>query len=310
MKKLLILLLGFLIYIPLTGFTNIEYGSSNNSNSTISEFVTLQQSTDGLAELGVNQEIFDEFLKNVANQLKILIDFSLKNQVNTDNSLTLESKQKLLNNGFVVYASVTEHKLIVNVQFANSSFRDYFCGDDAYSNVVLEEKFFVINRVVTMKPSVVKININEDIISLPEAVYNYVNNMALNEFGTSALKVFQNPQYEYSLITSLHRIHSNASYISYDNGYYYHTWIVGNVDDLIIKTYTTHANTIIWYLSAVVLTLIFALILWGVSLLKNKKLKNINISNNSQNIQKINNEIKISIDLVESDKDSKDKNNK
>lgn len=255
--------------LPLSGFASVGYGAIIESNSVINEYVTFSYNNTQPALLGVTNEKFDEFLAEVGEELSEVVKNNLKSQIAKNTSLSVESKANL-SKGFSVSADVIESQFILTITYANSTYWNYFCGDYA-SKTEKEGGLFTFNNVTTMKTKSTKLEVNGAILPLPRAVYNGVVNSAVDAFGSEAQTVFNAPEYRYSYITTKHRIHSNATEQKFFGGYYYHIWDIQDIETTTIKLHTTHLNSIVWYILALGLTLIFMAIILIVGHIRKKR---------------------------------------
>ena len=73
MKKIILVFMAFMAFLPLSGFASVGYGAIIESNSVINEYVTFSYNNTQPALLGVTNEKFDEFLTEVGEELSEVV---------------------------------------------------------------------------------------------------------------------------------------------------------------------------------------------------------------------------------------------
>lgn len=262
MKKIIIVAIMFLVWTPLCGFINVDYGAIINKNGTISEYVTISSDQSTLDELTLDQEAFNNILSKSGGEIIDIVKLIFTNKINTDETLSLTTKQ-LYRNGVILSAQLSENNsLVINFKFSSAKLWQYFCKSGTETEIEYDYRFLTYDTINNLNPRISEIKTESKTYLTPQFVYNYVSTEITNELGEEALTAIENPKYTYSYITTKKRIHTNATEQIYFNGYCYHTWEIEDVENSVIKIYTTHANSTVWYLIALGLTSVFMLIIY------------------------------------------------
>jgi hypothetical protein len=275
MKKFIIVAIMLLVWMPLCGFINVDYGAVINKNGTISEYVTISSDQSTLDELEITQETFKNTLSKSGAEIIDIVRLIFINKINTDESLSLEAKQQY-RNGVILSAQLSEHNsLVITFKFVSAKIWQYFYKTQAETEIEFNYKFLTYDVTNNINPRTSAIETENQVYLTPQFVYNYVYAEIINQLGEEASTAIETPKYTYSYITTKKRIHTNADEQLYFNGYYYHTWEIADVENSMIKIYTTHANSVVWYLIALGLTAVFMLVIY----LKSKNNKKFLINN-------------------------------
>lgn len=262
MKKFLMFAVMLVISLPLFGF-NLDYGAITNKNGTVVEYVSVYCKDKVLEDLDISQSQFNQVLlsacdssipNNVLEKLKNLF----LNKIDSDTELNAEAKQKL--KSFYFSAKLLENKFFLSINYSSVEIWKYFCSQGDEPTQEFSYHFLTYDVISTIKPKISTFVVDENVLTMPQFVFNLLSEKISEEFGGEALTALGSPEYEYSYVTTKRRVHSNADETFYNDGFWYHSWSIESLDDSIIKIYTTYANAVVWYLLALGLTGIFMLV--------------------------------------------------
>lgn len=270
MKKFLIIAVMMLISLPLFGF-NVDFGAISNKNGTVSEYVSAYCDEFTLDDLNVSQAdingIFSSACSNVVESLRLIF----ASKINSDTDLNVETKQNYLRN-FVFSSQLLENKFFITINYGSVEVWKYFCVQENLTTQEFHYFFLTYDVINTIKPRISSIAVNNIVYTTPQFVYNLLCDAIITELGQGAEEAINEPEYSYSYVTTKRRVHSNAEEMFYNDGFYYHTWSIEDIDNSTITIYSTYANSVVWYLFALSLTGIFLIVIVIKS--KKSKLKN------------------------------------
>lgn len=267
MKKLLTTAIIIMLCIPLLGF-NVDFGAITNRNGTVKEYVSLYCNSTTLDELNISQAELNQILFTASGDVVSSIRTIFTNKINADTELNVETKQNYLKDLFFS-AQVLENKFFISISYGSEELWKYFCEEEDLSSQEFHYFFLTYDVIKTIKPRISSLAINDVEHTFPQYVYQILSGVLINELGQEASALLNNPDYSYSYVTTKRRVHSNAEEIFSNNGFFYHTWSLADINNSQITIYATYANSVVWYLFALSFTSIFLLAI----LVKSKYLK-------------------------------------
>ncbi|MDD3862571.1 MAG: hypothetical protein PHV79_01785, partial [Clostridia bacterium] len=279
MRKVFCLSLVLTMLFPLFGFVNVDYGAEISKTGGILEFASIKFKENTAETLGETQENFNLILNEARSSLENTLAAQLTEKVNSNTELETEKKANYLRN-IIVSVRATENNVLVQINYGTVEMWQFFSGKET----ALEYKysFLTYDAINTLKPRISSFQFGGAETTTPEFLYDYIGSVLLTQFGAQASEIIENPEYTYSYITSKRRVHSNADENFFHDGYWYHTWSIEDMDDSFIKLYTTHANSVVWYLISLGLTAVFMATAW---LVAKYKFKNNNLKKDLKNFE-------------------------
>lgn len=256
-KKLLVFV--FLSFaIILSGCAKVQYQHIFNADGTIVDSFVVELDEASLNAKNVN-------VSNLKFQIKDKMTYYMQIFINAfysrDDGLSREEKNSIFSN---VDTKIEENEkyIIARFTFKNATAFTYFYGyqliDDTDDGIETTEGTFYNTSVSSGKTifsSDVAKNVAEE-FRTSETINN--------KFTLDDVKFY------YTFGTTHSKIHSNATYQFDENGVCYHQWALNTIDDEII-TFTLQPKPINWYILALSLTFILAVILYVISLFTRKK---------------------------------------
>lgn len=271
MKKLALIFMAVIAFTTFSGFVGVGNATHLTQTGKVSEYVFFDMDATELLEAGIQKADYLEFLTELTPTLKSDIAKSLRDKVNTDFTLTTESKEKLLTEASLA-VNVENEQLVIQITYLTQTTSKYFADFEKPERHIQENNIFTYHIYSEYELPVTKINLNGEKQSLASAVEDYVKIKSQTEYGATITPAFLITNYEYQFITEHGRLHSNAEEIVAQHGQFYHYWTVEDFDRQVIMLYTTHAHTWVWYVLALILTGIFALVIYIVSRLRKENI--------------------------------------
>lgn len=258
LKKILLTLLITFIMLLSTGCASIEYERVLNTDGTILDAVCVKLDNEKITTAGFNLETVKTEIKSKMN---LYITAIIQSFYNRDDGLLDIEKISVYNN---ITTTVTEKNdyIIASIKFRNYNTFKYFYGlhldnDDNDNTKTIEE--FLYNKNVSAGKTIFSTSDAEFITN--EFLCYFDNNFTIN-----------NAELLYSFGTPESKLHSDANYKFTHDGVYYHQWVLNDVNQD-ITTYTYQMKPINWYILALILTFIFIIVLFIISLFQKKKVE-------------------------------------
>ncbi len=273
-NSLFLILMLMIIALTFSACAQVRVMTITNVDDTIDEIVTVTIIPDEVLSAGYNlselkldietkSEAQAETLKEKLNK-KIFVDLM---SVNDEESKTTLNSFK---DGIEVIKSAwNNNTYAIGIRFKNIDVYKYYynISNNTKTEMQTEEHFFYDKVYYYASTMYVK---HHDLFNMVNDYYSK-NYPGLINSDTNELL--------YTYKTNLRRQHSDADYITYEQGEYYHTWVVDpqNLDKPIMLYYNV-ANPENWILVAICITLGVTVILAivGAILNLNKKHNEIN----------------------------------
>lgn len=281
-KSLMLVLLLLVIALSFCGCAQVRAITISNDDGTVEELVTISLDTEAVVSAGysVSELKIDietkakaqaQLMKDVLNQ-KVINDLF---NVGTD----LESANVLnsYKDGIsIVSNNWKENDYVIGIRFKNIDVYKYYYGIKENSKPEMkEEEHFFYNKVYYYA-STMYVKHHE--------LYDSVNAYYSTKYPN--LITSESNELLYTYKTDLRRQHSDADYITKQDGYYYHTWVVdpNNLDEPIMLYYNI-ANAGNWIIVSICVTLGVAVVLTIVGVIINliKKKPEIEIKKEDEN---------------------------
>lgn len=263
-KKGIILLLLLVVTISFSACSSVRSMTVENENGTIDELVYVSLDTDKIYGEGYDYSKVLEMKKDIIEKSeekaeKLIANFRIRLKV-----------LPFVNVGVKVISSGWENDTYaIGLRFDNLDIYQLYYGiDDNSSSDVKKTEEFLYTKHEFKRHT--KYYVYQ---SLYQELETYYNNK-YPEFVSS-----ENNETLYTYISDTSRLHSDADYITKQNGKYYYTWEIDseNLDEEIIMYYKI-ANRGNWMILCIVTTLLFTSILLIISFVIKinhyKKLKN------------------------------------
>lgn len=235
-NKIIKLSFVFMLLISATTFSacaQVRAMTITNQDDTIDELVSVSLDQVAIVDAGYNITSVKNDIET--NSLSIAED--MKNELNLRVAkdmltATTETKKILLDfkDGIsVVKSSWENNTYVIGIRFKNIDIYKYYYDitDNQKVEMQREEHFFYDKVYYYASTMYVKHN------ALYNSCYNYFSAKYPNLIESETNELL------YSYKTDLRRQHSDADYITYNNGEYYHTWVVDsdNLDEPIMLYY-------------------------------------------------------------------------
>lgn len=268
-KSLIIVFMLLLVAICFCGCVSVQATMKTNDDGTIDECVYFSLDVEKVVEAGydVNQMKDDIYLTSLS-QAQFYVD-DLNDKVRNDLLLVNDEESvNVLNdylNGIkVIYTQWTNNNFMVGIRFESIDVYKYYYNfpKDFKSEPVIEEGY-LYNKVIYY---------GNTMFLKHNALYVSLKNHYSMEYPD--LVESETNQLLYTYETDMRREHSDADYVVYDSGKYYHTWVLdeSEVDKTIILYYNI-ANQENWILLSLGVTGGATIILLIIGIII-KKLKN------------------------------------
>lgn len=274
--KLLVFLMLINVALVFFGCANVQAITVFNSDGSIDERVYVTIDSNEVLKAGYDlEEMKDEIYLNSINQSKAFKD-DLNNRVQSDLlKVDDDDSVKTLTgyfNGIDVISTTWENnKLMVGIRFKNIDVYRYYyqIPKNSTSEPEVEEHFFY-NKVSYY---------GHTMFLKHFALYDSLNNYYLTKYN--ALAQVETNKLIYTYETDLRREHSDADYVIYQDGKYYHSWVVEpNNIDKVVTLYYNIANPENWILVSLGASFGVSLIILIIGLILKKLNKNKKITKN------------------------------
>lgn len=280
MKKKLLLILTICICFIFTGCSYGEVGLVQNADGSVIEYYYIPLPEATLIQNGLNSAQVNTLIANVRADYEgnngiftQLINDYQKRVYNSNYSL--DKKTELIKGVTYKVKLISDENnfcsgMRYSINFTSSDCYLEFKEANSYikedKEVTQINKFFTTVTKVTKDPLFDKIS--NGAITLGQSCVNQVQKHLINIVGESNWEEFKyniefekySSRFNYTYVVPTKRIHTNATSITQQNGYYYHTWTVNlnnltqNQDSIIkIEYYTVSANKAVWYVIAMLI---------------------------------------------------------
>lgn len=264
-KSIIVVMLLLCVTLCFSACAQVRVMTITNVDDTIDELVTVTIDYDAVVSAGYdfNELKLDIETKSKA-QAQTMVD-KLNQKVQLDMLVVDDKSKEILNtyyDGLSVVSSKWENNVYaIGVRFKNIDVYKYYYGitEQTKTEFQVEEHFFYNKLFYYASTMYVKHH------NLYETVHEYYTNEYPNLIDSETNELL------YTYKTDLRRQHSDADYITKQNGEYYHTWIVdpNNLDEPIMLYYNV-ANPESYILVAFGITAGITFILFGVGLVMNQ----------------------------------------
>jgi hypothetical protein len=273
MKKLLTIIMAFLLFLPLTGFTDVHSTARQVVGGKVQEVVELKYSNEDLAALNTTPQLMNEYLSTFVTPT---VKTNLINII-TENTYSLfdDALAVLKKIGVSVDNTISSDggKITVNIVYQTAEIWNVFCEDIIQNTENITQTSFFLKTYKTVMPvKLSSLTVGGQTQSVQSVVYEQVQNLIIQQFPL-AQSLFTS-QFNYTYATSNTRLHSNADNISIDTyGYTTHTWHFEDNLNNQIELWQVRANAVTWYLLALGTTLVFGISLWLIAKRKPKAIE-------------------------------------
>ena len=264
-KSLFLILMIMIVALTFSACAQVRAMTITNVDDTIDELVTVTIIPQEILNAGYNlselkldietkSEAQAETMKNNLNQ-KIFMD--LMTVFDNESRETLNSYKDGIE---VIKSEWNNNTYAVGIRFKNIDVYKYYYSikDDAKPEMQTKEHFFYDKVYYYASTMYVK---HHDL-------YDSINDYYSNKYD--GLVNSETNELLYTYKTNLRRQHSDADYITYEKGEYYHTWVVDpqNLDEPIMLYYNI-ANPENWIIVGICITLAVTVVLIVVGLILN-----------------------------------------
>src|SRR5574344_643594 len=317
-KKIFAVLICFLCAIMLCGCGSINYTFCVTSDGTVTQTISLSVSKSDIEKSGSgstteNLNSYISMITSTSNQVVTnMLNNFLSSHADTDELKTFDGgtktfsyiKQYVLKNiepsngsAKIVWKESDDGNILANISFtyltiyAYKYFYNYYADTKIDDDTVYEDNRFYVKEVdsqTTIFNEIAKLD-SESYTKNAKPFLDYFS----NQFSLSDMT------YSFTYSTPDSKIYSDADEISTDSstGNTLHTWNftasdLSKSDGDTITTYDIKIRAWIWYVSAILITLIVASVLSFVCILREKKLKKMKGPNDKANFDRTSEEIR------------------
>lgn len=275
MKKLFLALIMVGFWTISSGFSSVAIGSITYPTGKVVEMVTYNYT----------QETADAFGKTITEletdlaELQDVIVTSLKGlicgEIEANQDLSEAQKEDIEKKHIGIGNHVNNGEFSIYVSFSSQTVWNLLCGDVLDSVVKkTETELFTTTTYNIMNLRLAKYPFNSERAYMFDIISAKLEaGLVLKGYSPIALSEAMPGTFNYSYATTSKRLHSNANQpMSVDsrNSIYYHTWTFTSTDDATIKIWQTRPNVVAWYVLALVLTALFAIV-FSIIAYKNEK---------------------------------------
>lgn len=268
-KSIILILLLMIVTFYFTACAQVRVMTITNQDNTIDELVTITLNVEEIANAGYSvTELKQDIETNSISKAQEMVD-KLNQKIFVDlmrvnDKESIETLNSYKDGVSVVKSNWQNNVYAIGIRFKNADVYKYYYDVKENTNIEMQtEKHFFYDKVYYYSSTMyVK---HHDL-------YTLVNNY----YSTQYKGLINSENYEllYTHKTDLRRQHSDADYITKQDGEYYHTWVVdkNNLDEPIMLYYNV-ANPENWIIVALGITAVATLIVYVISLILNKKKK-------------------------------------
>ena len=279
-NSLLIILMLLIVALTFSACAQVRVMTITNEDNTIDELVTVSIIPEEIISAGYSvAELKDDILIKSQAQAQTMKD-ELNKKIFEDYYRVDEASKEILNSfkdGIeIIQSDWEENTYSIGVRFKNIDVYKYYYGIIENTNVEMEkeEHFFYDKLYYYANTMYVK----------HHNLYNKVN--AYYSAQYPELVESESNELLYTYRTDLRRQHSDADFVTKQDGYYYHTWVVdpNNLDEPIMLYYNV-ANPENWIVVGLCITLGVTVVLLIVAVIINliKKEPEIEIKKEDEN---------------------------
>lgn len=284
-KKIFLILLIVLSTICLSACGSLSATIITNKDGSIQEQVTIRLNTEEVINAGYNiEQVKNDIYLNALSEANAIVN-SYNSKLHSSfvfiNSVA--NTNQFANGVEVVKNDWQDNVFTIGIKFRNEQcYKFYYNIEDNSSPDYIYETHFLYTKVYF--EGYTMFTRHYDLYS---RLYNYYSYVYPN------LVQDENNQVLYVHVTEKHREHSNANYIVYEDGNYYHTWIIDqNNPNQKVTIYYNIANrsNFIWLTLIVIICvvlIVFSILIIINKITKNKKLV-IKLLKKRKNLKEIN----------------------
>jgi len=275
LTKLLLIIIVFITAIAFTGCAKVSYSFIRFDDNTILQQLKVELDSDDIeshnASITEIKEYIEDYVENYHNQMISNYNFNLRQlsihheyrQYITYLQSAVQYSTEWLGNTFyynLQFKSVADDNYVYIP--AENIYYFYYTGEFVYSDddedeIVIENELFTRCKKQTITTS------------FDGSLCDSIEQNFLTKFGGYGFTL-SDVAYIYNYGQKYGRLHSDADKIYYDNGVYVHSW---NLSDKAqeITLYRTYANQVPWYILAVIIGLLVAIVFVVVGVINSKK---------------------------------------
>ncbi len=248
-KSILVVLLLMMVTFTFSACASVSVAVINNEDDTIDELVTVTLDTQAVLSAGENIMELKTYIQENSQDHAEAMKNKLNDKIAMDKILATEETKKILDEYIdgieVVESKWQNNTYVIGIRFKNIDVYRYYynISENAKVEMQTEEHFWHDKVYYYASTMYVKHHDLYDRV-LADYVQDYPN-----------LVTAENPELLYCYKTDLRRQHSDADYITWQDGAYYHTWKVdpNNLNEPIMLYYNI-ANPESYILVALCLT--------------------------------------------------------
>ena len=264
-KSLFICLMLVIIALTFSACAQVRLMTITNDDGTIDEIVTITIDTEEVVSAGHSvAELKDDIMIKSQAQAQAMKE-DLDEKILNDLLMVRDEETTLVLNSFINGISVVKSDWIgdtysIGIRFKNIDVYRYYYNIKENINVQMqtEEHFFYDKVFYYSNTMYVK---HHDLYNKVSAYYSAKYPNLINSEGNELL---------YTYKTDLRRQHSDADYITKQDGEYYHTWVVdANNLEKPIMLYYNIANPENYIIVSVISVFVLTIILSGVAFVTN-----------------------------------------
>jgi len=265
-KSIIFLVLLLFVTLYFSGCAQVRVMTITNQDNSIDELVTISLNAEEIisTEYDLNDLKLD--IQNNSQSKAQEMKEKLNQKIFSDLMLTFDVETIATLNSFkngieVIKSGWKSNTYAIGIRFKNiDDYKYYYNISDNVKTEMKTEKHFFYNKIYYYASTMyVK---HHDL-------YNLVNNYYSAQYPE--LIESDNNELLYTYKTDLRRQHSDADFITKQDGEYYHTWVVNknNLEEPIMLYYNV-ANPENFVLVGLVITGVITIILFAIGIIKNK----------------------------------------
>ena len=264
-KSLLVLLMLFVVALTFSACAQVRVMTITNDDDTIDELVSVTIVPEEVLNAGYNLTELKLDIETKSEAQATAMKDKLNNKIFKDLLLVNDEESIKVLNSFkdgisVVKSTWKDNTYAIGIRFKNIDVYKYYYGISGNTNVEMQtEEHFFYNKVYYYASTmyVKHHDLYDSVNDYYSAHYPQLINSETNELL-------------YTYKTDLRRQHSDADYITKQDGEYYHTWVVdpNNIEEPIMLYYNI-ANPENYIIVSICITLAVTIVLATVGIVLN-----------------------------------------
>lgn len=268
MKKLLLSLILIGVWSLSCGFSSTATGSYNYTSGKVCEFVTFEYTEETAESFGKTVEELETDLIAIKDVTETLLKGLLCAEIEANTELTDAQKTELKENKnhIAIGCGVEDGAYTFYVIFSSAKVQNLFCGG-IIDNITTkkESTIFTTSYYTITKPKLAQVQFGGQKAYLYDVIKTKLEEgLVLKGYNAITVEDSFPSNVSYTFSTRSKRVHSDAKKVAIfdpQTALYYHTWEFASTDSATITYWQTRANPVAWYVLALGLTALVAVVL-------------------------------------------------